>query len=659
MAFTWDDTKVDDLVLGTNQYEAKSHQLDTARADQERQLGLDSRNQQLGLGQTLQNQIAGKGPSVAQTQMAQGARTAMAAAASGRGTNQALAQRNAADIATQTNAQAAQLRAGEQIAAQKQYSDLIQAQRMQDLLARGYSVDEAKAQLAYYGQLQAAQLKAGSENAANAQRGVGAIATMAGGLIPSDITYKEDIEPVGTGLRPGPARASMLESRGTPGITTGGGMQTLQMSNPRGDYYGQGDFAPEQPYPNSPAPSGPRGPSAGQKVGLGLMGFGAGLSGNSSAYNAALSKIQEQQASSQNPYTADQDGAKADRNSGPGLGGGLMAFGSQLSDKTTKAEIQDLRKENSLLKRAMPGVAQMAPAGTAPLSPEQRAEGESQFQQYERKSPAIANEIFTTTIPPLDQTQNRPEVHKAAAADYALRLAQFQKNFQDSQRDLKAIQAARQIEADRIGTQSAPPIEEVVMSDVNAKQVESDERMKTDMRPLLDSIKARGREMRGEVSPGSTASYGGPASSSTASFPLTEQAAEIPAYKFRYKEPYAQQYGEGPRVGVMAQDLERVPATAPTVQTGPDGLKRVDAGQLTMTNTAMISDLARRLGEFEKMAALKEKGASKAKPKDKATDQDIIDAIRALKSEMPRPEAAQFGPPANDVGSDVRMKRAY
>ena len=44
----------------------------------------------------------------------------------------------------------------------------------------------------------------------------------------------------------------------------------------------------------------------------------------------------------------------------------------------------------------------------------------------------------------------------------------------------------------------------------------------------------------------------------------------------------------------MAQDLEKTPL-ANTVQEGQDGVKRVDTGRMTMANTAMISDLSRKL----------------------------------------------------------------
>jgi hypothetical protein len=70
---------------------------------------------------------------------------------------------------------------------------------------------------------------------------------------------------------------------------------------------------------------------------------------------------------------------------------------------------------------------------------------------------------------------------------------------------------------------------------------------------------------------------------------LSSVAKSIRGHKFSYKSSPSQ--GE---YGVMAQDLEKTPL-ANTVQEGQDGMKRIDAGKLTTANTAMISDLSRKL----------------------------------------------------------------
>lgn len=78
----------------------------------------------------------------------------------------------------------------------------------------------------------------------------------------------------------------------------------------------------------------------------------------------------------------------------------------------------------------------------------------------------------------------------------------------------------------------------------------------------------------------------------------SEVAAEIPAVTFNYKE----EAGEDPdptRLGVLAQDLEKTPL-AYTVEDTPKG-KMVNTAQLTLANTAMLGDLARKLERAMKM----------------------------------------------------------
>lgn len=50
-------------------------------------------------------------------------------------------------------------------------------------------------------------------------------------------------------------------------------------------------------------------------------------------------------------------------------------------------------------------------------------------------------------------------------------------------------------------------------------------------------------------------------------------------YAFKYKDPA--RHGEGQRIGVMAQDLEKTPAGAAAVMRSPDGTRMVDTGELS------------------------------------------------------------------------------
>jgi hypothetical protein len=70
-------------------------------------------------------------------------------------------------------------------------------------------------------------------------------------------------------------------------------------------------------------------------------------------------------------------------------------------------------------------------------------------------------------------------------------------------------------------------------------------------------------------------------------------------YSYEYKDPHAPGAAPGRQFGPMAQDLERTPAGAAAVKTGPDGKKMVDAGRLTMANTAAISEQQRTIDRLK------------------------------------------------------------
>lgn len=67
------------------------------------------------------------------------------------------------------------------------------------------------------------------------------------------------------------------------------------------------------------------------------------------------------------------------------------------------------------------------------------------------------------------------------------------------------------------------------------------------------------------------------------------------AYVYQYKD---QGHGKGPRLGIMAQDLEKVGLKHAVMET-PEG-KAVHGGHLTASNTAMIARLGERLSQLER-----------------------------------------------------------
>lgn len=70
---------------------------------------------------------------------------------------------------------------------------------------------------------------------------------------------------------------------------------------------------------------------------------------------------------------------------------------------------------------------------------------------------------------------------------------------------------------------------------------------------------------------------------------------EVHGVTFEYRPGLGD--GPGERFGIMAQELERV--IPGVVAEGVDGLKRVDAGHLTMANTALLSEMAKRIKALE------------------------------------------------------------
>lgn len=91
---------------------------------------------------------------------------------------------------------------------------------------------------------------------------------------------------------------------------------------------------------------------------------------------------------------------------------------------------------------------------------------------------------------------------------------------------------------------------------------------------------------------------------------IIEDFAKIAAIDFTYNDKAKALYGKESGVddkehtGVKAQDLEQTDTTKAVVEEDDNGFKKVDTEQLTMTNTAAISELARRVLTLE--TAIKE-----------------------------------------------------
>ena len=89
--------------------------------------------------------------------------------------------------------------------------------------------------------------------------------------------------------------------------------------------------------------------------------------------------------------------------------------------------------------------------------------------------------------------------------------------------------------------------------------------------------------------------------------------SKIDSIKFEYNDKAKELYPEGeknvdsdPHYGVKAQDLQKNPYTASTVQKDPNtGYLNVNTQELTMANSAVISDICKRLLAIENILGIK------------------------------------------------------
>lgn len=92
---------------------------------------------------------------------------------------------------------------------------------------------------------------------------------------------------------------------------------------------------------------------------------------------------------------------------------------------------------------------------------------------------------------------------------------------------------------------------------------------------------------------------------------LIDLFSKIGSYEFNYTDKARSLYPNGKNhvdnkrhVGVMAQELEKNPATNAVINTEKNGYKTVDTAQLTLTNTAVLADVCRRLEALEKQLGI-------------------------------------------------------
>jgi hypothetical protein len=84
-----------------------------------------------------------------------------------------------------------------------------------------------------------------------------------------------------------------------------------------------------------------------------------------------------------------------------------------------------------------------------------------------------------------------------------------------------------------------------------------------------------------------------------------DELDDVKPYSYRYKGGFAERFGQDrkPRVGVMAQDLEKGPAGREVVFEGPGGLKALDTNRAVGYSLAGLAGLDKRMRRLEGKAA--------------------------------------------------------
>jgi endosialidase-like protein len=594
MAFNW----LRRGFTGEVDYNPEHQTLNVDKANQERQTAFESRQEQGELGTFYKDAIAGKGPSVAEKQMYQGRdqaiKAGMATAAGARGGSQAMAQRvgaqQAAAIGQSTSRDAAMLRAQEQMNYAGQYSNLLQAKRMQDLTARGYSIDEAKAQLDYDAKYQKLNADLALGETAGNQKGAAGLIGAAGGALAaiSDERAKQNVQPVGM----------------QPPIRAAGGMEMQQMQAP-----------PQNMNTVLASPDRqPAGPSFGSKLasvlGASGAGYAGGVSGNQDQLNKQLMDLRKQQQEDSVKTSGSEEEEAKPKQEGGGLLGGLggaasgyaAGLGSDIGMKTnvvpmgaTSRPVGGPGTNSYGLGGAFMSPGQMGGqnAGALPMyyagsqqsanatPPPDYSPGTMSDKHSKENIKALSNENkalkdalnaargFAADVTYPDQSppvaRMRPAIRAGAPAITPPSMPMSQMDQHRVELDQLKGSGVLTPEEARTGAYPRPP--EQVVSDEKAKNVSN-----------LSQALSKTKDQR---------------------YPLTEEMSQLPAYSYNYKAPYDQMYGAGQKVGPVAQDMEKVAPVAHTVQQGPDGMRRVDTGQLALSNTSAISEMSRRLKELE------------------------------------------------------------
>lgn len=589
---------VTDPWAGQSGYDPSQPMYDPTRADVDRGRVRQLGTQQSEYNEWLKNAAMGKGPSVAQAQLSQGRDAAIAAAASqaaaARGGNAALANRSAVDAGANLNMQAARdaaaLRASEQMGYANQWGQGLQAQRAGDLTARGQTIDEQKAQLAAETAYQQNKAQIAAGNAERAQGIFGEVLGSTGGGVMknlpviSDQSAKMDID------SPGEAKQGIeLHNPGVPAIRTGGGMTPAPQPTAYSDQFAAIGKAYDE---------GQLGKTAQEQADEAetrrnqIQGIGQGMSNAKNDHGVGLITSILGMLSDEKAKTGIVDKARAAQSAAKaamrehvsrGPVGLLTDYGRQATGDTAKRAAE--RVVGWLQPEKMQtGAVEGARYGT------ERASGSAAVK---RMSPEEQRMAVLATRGPRGEPGSDDDVRT-----YARKVAEWRAN----QAAAKAAESDAWQEQRRYGEG-----ERARLAMKDRLGVDSDKDTKRENVALRAALRA-GTPASGELRGGTER--------------LERDFAQLPDKEWQYRPEFADRanermglpptarFGDVRKSSPMAQDFEKVPATAGVVAIDPEtGMRKLDGGQLAATTAAATGAVARHaLSLEERMRRLEGRG---------------------------------------------------
>lgn len=214
---------------------------------------------------------------------------------------------------------------------------------------------------------------------------------------------------------------------------------------------------------------------------------------------------------------------------------------------------------------------------------------------------------------------DKPEGEPTQADRFAETLAEFKRNMGQeaerskpeesaSKRKLRSLMTGEPMQFHNIGTPDPVKANAPALRGIGAGKAAS------------EASRLAGREQA------TGTPYGGPSGGGPSPREAAATVRQTPAYSYRYKDP--ERHGEGQRVGIMAQDLERTPTGEAAVMRSPEGTRMVDTGELSTINTAAIHNEQERTDGIEqKLADIEKRLAARDEAPRRSSSQPNLDDL--------------------------------